>query len=264
MVRSALSFLRDNLFGLVIGNPISQLIIVGLIGYWTGLMALFFALYIVGAIIVLLYRTRGLRALYRDMLRVARAHPIRLPVNAVLIITLVILLHSILTVTIPITNTGWTFYALGENTNIITKPLVVKQAPRASWVLYARTGLAIVGWAVIVAALPLLAYIEERIFRFRVTDERSMWVYSALFGLLHLLPGAPISACIALMGAGYCFAYLYRYRYRHACEQFEVDDHPSDVERDEWAHYQALTFTTAQHYCYNLLLLTFLGLSTYL
>jgi hypothetical protein len=58
-------------------------------------------------------------------------------------------------------------------------------------------------------ALPLLAWIEEDLFRRGTTGVASATRRSALFGIMHLTAGVTLGACIALACAGYIFTIVY-------------------------------------------------------
>ncbi len=58
-------------------------------------------------------------------------------------------------------------------------------------------------------ALPLLAWVEEDIFRRGTTGAGSAIRRSALFGAMHITAGVTVSACIALGLAGFVFTVVY-------------------------------------------------------
>ncbi len=58
-------------------------------------------------------------------------------------------------------------------------------------------------------ALPLLAWMEEEIFRRGTTTWVGGFMRSVMFGLVHLTAGVSVGVCLALSGAGLVFTYAY-------------------------------------------------------
>jgi len=104
---------------------------------------------------------------------------------------------------------GWTQYLStgedGDGTNLILIPLGGTVA------VFVCFGL------VLLAFLPLAAFLEEKIFRYNTKSWRNAMLRSLIFGLIHMLAGVPFLYCLSLLSLlGMWFSREYLY----ACNQF--------------------------------------------
>lgn len=106
---------------------------------------------------------------------------------------------------------------------------------------------------VLLAALPILAHSEERVFRAGVLAWRAILQRSVLFGLMHCVVGVPLAAGIALTVPGVFLGYHYKRTYERLAAQrgWYAEAHAAD---------EALLTSTAYHTMYNAIIVSLLGL----
>lgn len=111
--------------------------------------------------------------------------------------------------------------------------------------------------------LPLLAKVDEDMFRKGHNDWRSIGIYSVLFGLGHLAAGIPIAVGFVLILPGFFFGYKYKrsltanrltfsnhdFSSHHLVRQAAAETSINDYER--WAVYEAVLVSTTYHTLYN-------------
>lgn len=182
----------------------------------------------------------------------------------VVIATLVLLV-----VFIPFTSYGWTHLLFNSSSNILVIPVTEARQSENSFLHF----LGIVFILIIILALPFLAKLEEDLFRRGKIKLKEISISSVKFGLIHLVAGVPLAAGLALINAGFFYAYVYRRRYNSLKNDF-IANHsfgkeiiqkllPLGIFADaveKWEE-EAILEATAYHTLYNTILMLLLILT---
>ncbi|HEU0085735.1 MAG TPA: hypothetical protein VFQ59_02130 [Candidatus Paceibacterota bacterium] len=125
-----------------------------------------------------------------------------------------------------------------EGGNIYIAPIIEAANTSIRWVQV----LPFLFFLLFLVAIPLLAHLEEKIFRKGNHKWPDIIKQSVVFGLIHCLVGISLAAGIALIGTGFFYANKYRKTYLK-----ELKEHNDHTRAEE----QAVLVSTTYHSFYN-------------
>jgi hypothetical protein len=142
----------------------------------------------------------GGRSETATILRGLRLHHVALALPVLVVVANV----AFLLVQVPGLDFGW-WTAIGGTGNPVTGTTERTEGTALAWIVPLAFLL------LLLPALPLLAYREERLFRMG-DEDRTRWERmgrGVLFGMTHALIGIPIGVCLALSLGGWYFSWRY-------------------------------------------------------
>jgi len=166
------------------------------------------------------------------------------------VIVLVVMTYVLLVVFFPFLNWGWSDLFIEGGGNIYVAPVMAVSEQSSNWFMKALPFLFLIMFLV---AVPFLARMEEKWFRYGHEEWSEIIPQSIKFGLIHLVVGIPIATGIALIISGLFFGYKYK----------KAFDKNIGVMSYSEASDEALMVSTTYHSFYNtFLVVALLVLST--
>lgn len=146
----------------------------------------------------------------------------------------------------PFLQWGWLSSVSGSNSNPVVQPILISSGHSGLWPIVLIVGV----YCLLIVVLPVLANVEERVFRAGHHRWRGMLIQSFKFGLGHLLVGIPIVVGIVLVVPGFIFACRYRKAYLDAIANQTTE--PLAVEA-------GIRASATEHSLYNFYLVSFVA-----
>jgi hypothetical protein len=115
----------------------------------------------------------------------------------------------LLSLFVPITRLGWMNFFTAEGGNIILTPIAGLAETKYDFTRYIPVMLL----CILLFVVPFFVKIEEEMFRHGHTSRSGVGLWSAIFGLAHLVLGIPIAAGFSLIILGLFLGYKYQKAY---------------------------------------------------